>query len=102
MDLREDDEETPDSEPKDENAMDQDSKPDEEGNNIPSSEPKPRQPKPSQMEFEIYSDDELQAQDRNILVADVANLEGTFCLSLSRTQSCSLRLTSPQSRKQNA
>lgn len=74
-----------DDEPEAENAkepvpdgMDVDEKPAEEGAPAPE-EPAPAKPKRSaNQELEIFSDDELEELDVNILKADVANLEGAL------------------------
>lgn len=47
-----------------------------EGETPAESEPKPEKPRSTNQELEIFSKDELEALDVNILKADVANLEG--------------------------
>ncbi|CED84437.1 smc protein [Phaffia rhodozyma] len=75
--VEEDDEQDSNAVQDDENAMDQDLEAGAEDESNLTSHPDslPRKPRTSQLEFETFSDDELKSQDRNILVADVANLE---------------------------
>lgn len=70
---REDDEETPEVKPE----LDAEGNPIEQSEEVRVAAAAAAKNKQSQLDLEIFSEEELEEMDRDVLIADVANLEGS-------------------------